>query len=336
MTVTGVVIAGGLVVADRGTPAGAVTVATAGKVITVRTASATATSGVLEAWERQANNSYRRVRGPLPAWVGAQGVGTASEGSSRTPAGVFTLTESFGTAANPGTALPYRVVDGNDWWVSDVRSAYYNTYRRCVPGTCPFDERVSERLAIPAYKYAVVIDYNRRPVVRGAGSAFFLHLANGRPTAGCVAVAESDLVWLLRWLRPSSATPVISIGVGGAATAPIAEANRLAALRNPVGAFDTATALGAGRVRVRGWAFDPDNPSAALRVHVYADGRGLASISTGVPRPDVARLRGAGPNQGYDSPVQLSPGPHTLCTYAINIGTGTGNPRLGCRTLTVT
>ena len=41
------------------------------------------------------------------------------------------------------------------------------------------------------YSHAVVIDYNRFPVRAGAGSAFFLHVTNGQPTAGCVAVAAA-------------------------------------------------------------------------------------------------------------------------------------------------
>ena len=44
----------------------------------------------------------------------------------------------------------------------------------------------------PYYDYAVVIDYNTRNapggVRPGAGSAFFLHVTDGAPTAGCVAV----------------------------------------------------------------------------------------------------------------------------------------------------
>lgn len=58
----------------------------------------------------------------------------------------------------------------------------------------------------------MVIDYNRAPVVQGAGSAFFLHVAVGEPTQGCVAVPRADLVSILRWLTPS-AHPRILIGV---------------------------------------------------------------------------------------------------------------------------
>jgi L,D-peptidoglycan transpeptidase YkuD (ErfK/YbiS/YcfS/YnhG family) len=40
--------------------------------------------------------------------------------------------------------------------------------------------------------------------VPGAGSAFFLHVSSGRPTAGCVAVPRSNMVDLLRWLKPGA------------------------------------------------------------------------------------------------------------------------------------
>jgi len=151
----------------------------------------------------------------VPARVGSAGVGQASESSTRTPAGTFSLTTAFGRVGNPGTALPYRQVDSSDWWVSDAGSPLYNTYARCPAGSCSFDERAGENLyaAGAVYDNAVVIDYNRAPVVRGAGSAFFLHIGNGSATAGCVSVDRVVLQQLMRWLDPR-ATPVISIGVG--------------------------------------------------------------------------------------------------------------------------
>jgi L,D-peptidoglycan transpeptidase YkuD (ErfK/YbiS/YcfS/YnhG family) len=48
------------------------------------------------------------------------------------------------------------------------------------------------------------------PAVPGRGSAIFLHVAVGA-TAGCVSLPETELVRLLRWLRPS-AHPAIHIG----------------------------------------------------------------------------------------------------------------------------
>lgn len=183
------------------------------QVVTVVAPSSGATTAELTAWQL-GPAGWTAVLGPVRARIGAAGVGTASESTTRTPAGTFTLTEAFGRAADPGTALPYRTVDGDDWWVSDVASPRYNQYAECAPGTCDFAEAASEDLTATGavYDHAVVIDYNRagRP---GAGSAFFLHVANGAPTAGCVAIDRGSLVGLLRWLDPG-ASPVIAIGVG--------------------------------------------------------------------------------------------------------------------------
>lgn len=186
------------------------------QVITVRVATASSTSGVLEAWQwDSAAGEYARVLGPMTAFVGEDGVGRASERVSRTPAGTFSLTEAFGRYRDPGAHLPYRRVGLSDWWVSDVRSGKYNTYQRCSPGDrCGFDQSRSEQLgAIAVYGYAVVIDYNRAPIVKGDGSAFFLHVSEGRPTQGCVSVSAGQMKRIITWLRPAD-TPAISIGVG--------------------------------------------------------------------------------------------------------------------------
>jgi L,D-peptidoglycan transpeptidase YkuD (ErfK/YbiS/YcfS/YnhG family) len=185
----------------------------ADQVVTVVANSPAATTATLTAWQRIAGIWFRAY-GPVSAYVGTDGVGQASETTSHTPAGVWTLTEAFGIQANNGTRLPYRQVDTSDWWVSDTNSPYYNTHYRCAPGTCPFNEAAGEDLgkAGTAYNHAVVIDYNRHPAVPGAGSAFFLHVSTGRPTAGCVSIPTNDLDFVMRWLDPAK-HPVIDIGV---------------------------------------------------------------------------------------------------------------------------
>ncbi|MFB9924039.1 L,D-transpeptidase [Amycolatopsis halotolerans] len=169
----------------------------------------TVTAHSASAWDHDGDR-WVRALGPYPAEVGAQGIGVAREGLSLTPAGIWPLTEAFGIEPNPGTRLPYRQVTTSDWWVSDVHSPLYNTHYRGTPGQ--FDEAAGENLgaAGPAYAHAVVIDYNRSPVVPGAGSAFFLHVTTGGPTAGCVALAQNDLIAVLRWLDPAR-KPVIAI-----------------------------------------------------------------------------------------------------------------------------
>jgi L,D-peptidoglycan transpeptidase YkuD (ErfK/YbiS/YcfS/YnhG family) len=56
------------------------------------------------------------------------------------------------------------------------------------------------------YDALVVIAYNVEPVIPGAGSAIFLHIADPdfAPTAGCVAVQKEVLLSLLPLLGPGS------------------------------------------------------------------------------------------------------------------------------------
>jgi L,D-peptidoglycan transpeptidase YkuD (ErfK/YbiS/YcfS/YnhG family) len=206
-------------------PAGAVET-TAGQVVTVSASSATSTYATVEAWARQSDGRYKRVAYFPNARIGSSGMGITSEGLSRTPTGRYRLTQPFGIKPNPGVSTSYFQVDGNDVWTGSTGSVI-NQHRRCAVGTCPASYGGIERLSqFPgSYDYGVFIGYNAPPpygygAVPGKGSAFFLHVKNSSPTAGCVAVAASEMVWLLRWFR-SSGNPIIAIGVGSNAYNPI-------------------------------------------------------------------------------------------------------------------
>jgi L,D-peptidoglycan transpeptidase YkuD (ErfK/YbiS/YcfS/YnhG family) len=185
-------------------------------VITVVAPSTSSTEGTLQAW-RRSGSGWRRVGSPVHAWLGSDGLSRQpSETRSATPIGSFTLTHAFGHDADPGTALPYVRTTPDDWWISQP-GPLYNTRQRCASG-CSFtrgDPNEHLYYETPYYDYAVVIDYNTRNapggVVQGAGSAFFLHVTVHAPTRGCISVEQTQLVRLLRWLRPS-AHPRILIG----------------------------------------------------------------------------------------------------------------------------
>jgi L,D-peptidoglycan transpeptidase YkuD (ErfK/YbiS/YcfS/YnhG family) len=184
------------------------------QLVTVLVPSASSTSGVLRGWRRDSGGQWVSVLGPATVRVGTDGVGATHEGINRTPRGTFDLPSAFGRQPNPGTRMPYRQVGTSDWWVSDVHSPSYNTYRHCAPGTCDFNERAGENLgrAGPSYDYAVVIGYNTAPVRPAAGSAFFVHVDAGAPSQGCVEVPRAFEVALLRWLNPVQ-HPRITIGL---------------------------------------------------------------------------------------------------------------------------
>ena len=49
------------------------------------------------------------------------------------------------------------------------------------------------------YNLLIVIDYNLKKPIPYKGSAIFIHLTNNyKPTAGCIALKEKDLLILLK------------------------------------------------------------------------------------------------------------------------------------------
>jgi L,D-peptidoglycan transpeptidase YkuD (ErfK/YbiS/YcfS/YnhG family) len=185
------------------------------RVVTVTATSSRATTATVQAWTKVATHRWKKYGSAIKANVGADGIGAASETRSKTPAGSFTLTQAFGRNADPGTALPYFKTKPSDYWISSP-GRLYNTHQRCA--SCGYNNGVNERLyyTTPYYNYAVLIDYNTRNapggVKAGKGSAFFLHVSVGSATAGCVAIPQSRLVPLMRWLTPG-AHPRMLIGV---------------------------------------------------------------------------------------------------------------------------
>lgn len=185
-----------------------------GQVITVDAATALSQTAILRTWRETSTGRYVQVFTALVAFVGVNGVRPTREGLGRTPVGVFTLTEAFGNRPDNGTRLPYVHVGPDDWWDEDPASAQYNRLvRRSIS---PGGNSENLYYAGLAYAHAVVINYNMNPVVKGAGSGFFLHVSFGAPTEGCVAIPESALNRVMRWLNPAL-HPVISIGVGQSA-----------------------------------------------------------------------------------------------------------------------
>lgn len=171
------------------------------QVLVVRSAGTRATVRACSAAE---NGSYVTDLGPFAGYVGSSGVKSASakrEGDGATPAGVYALRGGFGLRANPGLPQGWFRVDSADVWVDDPASSLYNTHQR---GTADGRWTSAEPLAnAPAYNYAQVIGYNEaaRP---GAGSAIFLHVSTGGPTAGCVSLPTSALLDVMRWERPGA------------------------------------------------------------------------------------------------------------------------------------
>ena len=179
----------------------------AGQAVLVTADGYRATAATLSTWQRTADGGWDKVHGPWTALVGYAGLappGEKREGDGRTPSGTYGFEFAFGIEPDPGVALPYRRVTGPSIVWDDVPTS--PTYNQWVDGG------VGEAMyQTPVYDYAAVIAYNtaRTP---GLGSAIFLHVSRGNPTAGCVSLPVERLLEVLRWLDPARA-PVIVMGV---------------------------------------------------------------------------------------------------------------------------
>ncbi|MEU4624719.1 L,D-transpeptidase family protein [Actinoplanes sp. NPDC023801] len=201
------------------------------QVIVVSGRSWTSTHATLRAFQRGADGRWRQTFATMKARTGYGGWKWASsrrQDTGQTPAGTFTLTQAFGVRPDPGTRLPYRKVDADDYWAGDNRdAATYNLFQPSASPKRTWRISQAERLAAypKQYAHAVVINFNKPSGVRWdaarrqyvattradtrRGSAIFLHASGSGSTAGCVSVSRADMIRLLTWLDPAKKPRIV-------------------------------------------------------------------------------------------------------------------------------
>jgi L,D-peptidoglycan transpeptidase YkuD (ErfK/YbiS/YcfS/YnhG family) len=155
----------------------------------------------------------RIVAGPLslPCALGAGGTTRRKrEGDGATPVGRLTVLGCFYRAdrgRRPATRVPVAAIRPSDGWCDDPSDPRYNR-----PVALPYRGR-SERMWRDDNVYDVVLDlaWNRGPIVKGRGSAIFLHLARPgfAPTEGCIAIAPGAARQLLARIGPRTKVEVV-------------------------------------------------------------------------------------------------------------------------------
>ena len=87
----------------------------------------------------------------MPARNGYKGWVVASQRVQNTgtsPQGTFRITSAFGLKKNPGTKVPYRLADGNDYWVGDQKDPKtYNLVQSSASAKRTWRVGEAERLA---------------------------------------------------------------------------------------------------------------------------------------------------------------------------------------------
>ena len=81
-------------------------------------------------------------------------------------------------------------------WCDDINNKNYNKLIK-LPSSFSH-EKLFRKDNI--YDLIIPINYNTKKIVKGKGSAIFLHVAkkNYEPTRGCIALKKKDLILLLK------------------------------------------------------------------------------------------------------------------------------------------
>ena len=147
----------------------------------------------------------------MPCAIGRAGACAAAdkrEGDGCTPLGAWPVR---GVLLRPGKVepvvirLPWRWLREGDGWSDDPDDPAYNR-----PVYLPRAYSAENLLRDDdAYDVVVVLGHNDAPPAPGQGSAIFLHLSEGRPTAGCVAVEREDMLKLLPLLKPGDEMEIV-------------------------------------------------------------------------------------------------------------------------------
>lgn len=147
----------------------------------------------------------------LPCALGRSGSRVRKrEGDGATPIGRWPVLRVLfrpDRLPRPRTALPVRRIGRADGWCDAPGDRNYNRpVRHPYPASA---ERLWREDAL--YDVVVVLGHNRKPRLRGAGSAIFMHVARPGylPTEGCIALRRDHLRRLLERLKPGSVVEVL-------------------------------------------------------------------------------------------------------------------------------
>ncbi|WP_147434699.1 L,D-transpeptidase family protein [Micromonospora musae] len=163
----------------------------------------------LETFEK-VNGVWRPKFGVMSARIGAKGFSDShQEGISTTPTGVYGIGSTmYGVLGNPGVKYSYHHLVANDYWDENPSSPTYNSF---VHGTNPGGYSEALWQTVPQYNYFAVINYNIpvRSATPARGSGIFLHVSGSGATAGCVSLAQSNLLRVLEWLDPAASPRIV-------------------------------------------------------------------------------------------------------------------------------
>ncbi len=159
------------------------------------------------------NNQWIQPFDNFEVNIGKKGfadLGKKIEGDLKTPSGIYPLKTAFGYLPSIKTEMNYQQMTKSDYWVDDVNSPDYNKLVRGTPNAKSFEKMLRDD---EQYKFGIIVEYNTAPIIKGKGSAIFIHVWKNseHPTAGCISMPEEKILKLLGWLNLKK-EPLIVLG----------------------------------------------------------------------------------------------------------------------------
>lgn len=98
-----------------------------------------------------------------------------------------------------------------------------------------------------------------------------------------------------------------------------------------IGRFDSIAALNPQRIRIAGWALDPET-TGPVNIRYSLDGGSPVQVIANRPRPDVNKVVGIAGDHGFLVDIPIKTGSRTVCVTVVGVGRGKG-ANLGCKTV---
>ena len=127
------------------------------------------------------------------------------EGDFITPKGKFKLIKIYYRSdriKKINSTLKTIKIKKNMGWCDDVSSNYYNKQIKISKKIGHEKLHRKDNL----YDIIVVLNYNLNPIIKGKGSAIFLHVAkkNYNKTQGCIALKKNELLYLIYKIKKNT------------------------------------------------------------------------------------------------------------------------------------
>ena len=132
------------------------------------------------------------------------------EGDGCTPSGIYTLGPLYYRSdriKKPKTYFNAIAIEKNMFWSDDPDSEHYNKLIRFKDSSYENLYKINH-----TYDIVIVINYNINPIMKGKGSAIFIHLAKKdfSPTSGCIALRKECIFEILEKIDITDKIKIIS------------------------------------------------------------------------------------------------------------------------------